>query len=358
MRPSEVKTDDYAAIHYAGGLGSMWDFADNTALASIAARIYENGGIVSAVCHGPAGLINVRLSNGKYLVEGKRINAYSNEEEEVLKMEKVVPFLLETKLIERGAIFEKSGVSQIHVVTDQRVVTGQNPESAKSVGTAVVQQLQYSEAVAILTHYEVEQGHEKKFLNVLLGYVNRANTKKNNIMAEVYQEQENPSVLWTIERWNSKEEFDKMRKDTTFNQVEQLSKKSLVQPAKIISIKDLEPISKNEWRRTPEKDDKPITIMLFVNSKAGTEDNFKEVYHTAMPQFRGEPGVINYQLSQLEEDNTQFVTYEKFRNEDAFQYHLKFPPIQPVINYLNSSIKRQPFQTGLHRLIEFARVER
>jgi quinol monooxygenase YgiN len=73
-----------------------------------------------------------------------------------------------------------------------------------------------------------------------------------------------------------------------------------------------------------------------------------------MPQFRSEPGVINYQLSQLQEDSTRFVTYEKFRSEDAFQYHLNFPPIQPVIDYLNSSIKKQPFQTGLHRLIEFA----
>jgi len=77
-----------------------------------------------------------------------------------------------------------------------------------------------------------------------------------------------------------------------------------------------------------------------------------------MPQFRSEPGVINYQLSQLEEDGTQFVTYEKFRNEDAFQYHLNFPPIQPVIDYLNTSIKKQPFETGLHRLIEFAPVIR
>ena len=103
-----------------------------------------------------------------------------------------------------------------------------------------------------------------------------------------------------------------------------------------------------------KKEDKPLTIMLFVDAKTGTADNFKTVYHTAMPQFRGEPGVINYQLSQLDEDSTQFVTYEKFRNEDAFQYHLNFPPIQPVIDYLNTSIKKQPFQTGLHRLKRFA----
>ncbi len=62
--------------------------------------------------------------------------------------------------------------------------------------------------------------------------------------------------------------------------------------------------------------------MLFVDAKAGTEANFKDVYHTAMPKFRSEPGVITYQLSQLEEDATQFVTFEKFRSNEAFQFHL------------------------------------
>jgi putative intracellular protease/amidase/quinol monooxygenase YgiN len=351
MQPSEVNTDNYVAIHYAGGLGSMWDFADNTMLALIAAKIYEKGGIVSAVCHGPAGLINVRLSNGKYLIDGKRINAYSNEEEEHIKMEKVVPFLLEPTLIERGAIFEKSGIAQVHVVTDQRVVTGQNPESAKAVGAAVIEQLKHLEAVAILTRYEIKQRHQKKFQKALRKYVNRSVAKTGNIMAEAYYEQDNTNIWWTIERWSSREALDKMQEHSTFKQVKRLLKKKGVQPAKTVVIKDLEPVSKDDWRRTPDETDKPVTIMLFVDSKPGTENNFKEVYHTAMPQFRSEPGVINYQLSQLEENSTQFVTYEKFRNEDAFQYHLTFPPIQPVIDYLNTSIKQQPFQTGLHRLV-------
>jgi quinol monooxygenase YgiN len=122
----------------------------------------------------------------------------------------------------------------------------------------------------------------------------------------------------------------------------------------MIYVRDLEPLTKQQWSSVAGKQDQPLTIMLFVDAKPGTENNFKEVYHTAMPKFRSEPGVINYQLSQLEEDSTQFVTYEKFKNEDAFKYHLNFPPIQPVIDYLNTSIKKQPFQTGLHRLIEFA----
>lgn len=141
LKPSQVNPKDYSTIFYAGGHGAMWDFADNTELSAIASKIYENGGIVAGVCHGPAGLVNIKLSNGKYLVDGKNINAFTNEEESAVKLTDVVPFLLEDKLIERGAKFEKSGLWQNYVVTDQRVITGQNPQSAKSVGEAILKVL-------------------------------------------------------------------------------------------------------------------------------------------------------------------------------------------------------------------------
>jgi putative intracellular protease/amidase len=141
LKPSQVNPSDYSTIFYAGGHGAMWDFADNTELSTIASKIYENGGIVAGVCHGPAGLVNIKLNNGKYLVDGKKINAFTNEEESEVKLTNVVPFLLEDKLKERGAKFEKSGLWQNHVVSDQRVITGQNPQSAKSVGEAILKEL-------------------------------------------------------------------------------------------------------------------------------------------------------------------------------------------------------------------------
>ncbi|WP_084274498.1 type 1 glutamine amidotransferase domain-containing protein [Crocinitomix catalasitica] len=141
-KPNEVNPAEYVAIHYAGGHGAMWDFAENTEIASIAAKIYENNGIVSAVCHGPAGLVNIKLSDGSYLVDGKKVNAFTNEEEVKVNLEDVVPFLLEDKLAERGAIFEKSAPFTQHVVTDQRLITGQNPQSAHSVGEATLKELE------------------------------------------------------------------------------------------------------------------------------------------------------------------------------------------------------------------------
>jgi len=138
LKPVQVNTHDYVAVHYVGGHGTMWDFPENTEIQNISREIYENGGVVSAVCHGPAGLVNLKLSNGDYLVNGKRVNSFTNEEEIARKLDKVVPFMLETKLKERGALFEKSDLWQEHVTVDGRLVTGQNPASAKKLGEEVL----------------------------------------------------------------------------------------------------------------------------------------------------------------------------------------------------------------------------
>ncbi|HEX2934706.1 MAG TPA: type 1 glutamine amidotransferase domain-containing protein [Bacteroidales bacterium] len=141
LKPSEVKPEDYAAIYYAGGHGTMWDLADNKELQEICRRIYENNGVVSAVCHGPVGLLNVKLSDGKYLVEGKKVNTFTDAEEKAVKLDNVVPYLLESEMKKRGVVYESSDLWQAHVAVDDRLVTGQNPASAKGVGEAVVKLL-------------------------------------------------------------------------------------------------------------------------------------------------------------------------------------------------------------------------
>ena len=210
------------------------------------------------------------------------------------------------------------------------------------------------EIISLITRYDVNQREQERFRNVLADYVEQAIAQEGSVMAEAYYEQENPLIVWVIERWTSKDALRSAHESKQFRAIELLARKALIKPAQNTYIKDLEPLSKEQWRRVAAREDKPITIMLFVDAKAGTEADFKRTYHAAMPQFRAEPGVINYQLSQFEEDSTQFVTYEKFKDDAGFQYHLNFPPIQPVIEYLNTNIKKQPFQSGLHRLIEFS----
>ncbi len=141
LNPAQIDPAEYGAIFYAGGHGTMWDFADNQELAAIAAAIYEAGGIVGAVCHGPAALVNIKLSDGAYLVANKTVAAFTNEEEAAVGLTDIVPFLLEAKLIERGANFTKVANFQVCVVASDRLVTGQNPASAAGVGEKMVELL-------------------------------------------------------------------------------------------------------------------------------------------------------------------------------------------------------------------------
>jgi len=129
QRLSDVK-DTYDAYFVVGGHGVMWDLAENPTLALLLARAYEGGKVVAAVCHGPAALVNVRLSSGSPLVAQRRVTGFSNAEEEAVGLAQVVPFALETQLRERGGKYEAGPLWQPFAIRDERLVTGQNPASS------------------------------------------------------------------------------------------------------------------------------------------------------------------------------------------------------------------------------------
>jgi putative intracellular protease/amidase len=137
-RPDEIDPQNYAAIFYAGGHGTMWDFPGNAGLAGIGRDIYEAGGVVAAVCHGPAALVNLTLSDGSYLVTGKEVSAFTNDEESASGLTDVMPFLLQTALEERGAKHVGAADFEPHVSVSGRLVTGQNPASATGVAEQAV----------------------------------------------------------------------------------------------------------------------------------------------------------------------------------------------------------------------------
>jgi len=141
--PSQIKAKEYKALYFAGGHGPMYDMPDCKEMQQLATQIYENKGVVGAVCHGPCGLVNIKLSNGEYLVKGKKVCGFTNSEEEAVNLTQAMPFLLESKLKERGAIFVGAANWQANVQVDERLVTGQNPASASPSGKAVVDLLHH-----------------------------------------------------------------------------------------------------------------------------------------------------------------------------------------------------------------------
>lgn len=148
-RAADVEPAAYSAIYFTGGHGTMWDFRDAPDLKRLAEAIYGQGGVVSAVCHGNAALIQLQGPDGKPLVAGRRITGFSNLEERLSGMKSQVPFFLEDALEAAGGLYEKAWLPFIaYAVSDGRVVTGQNPQSGKAVGEQVLALLQKPPAPA------------------------------------------------------------------------------------------------------------------------------------------------------------------------------------------------------------------
>lgn len=138
---SEVDVTLYDAIFFPGGLGLMADMVNDEMVKSAIRNIYENDGIIGAVCHGPAALLNVQLTEGRNLLAGKRINSFTKEEEELdhHSLGDVIPFMLEDELVSQGAIFVHGKPFEPFVVNDGNVVTGQNPASAAGVALRMIE---------------------------------------------------------------------------------------------------------------------------------------------------------------------------------------------------------------------------
>jgi len=142
LPPGKVKADDYSVIYYTGGHGVMYDFPDNQPLQELARRIYENNGIIAAVCHGVVGLLNIKLSDNTLLLKDRKVTGFSNTEEKLVELEKVVPFLTENEMGARGGIYSKHDDPWApFVVVDERLITGQNPNSTRLLAKKVLEQL-------------------------------------------------------------------------------------------------------------------------------------------------------------------------------------------------------------------------
>ena len=138
LTPDQVRGQDYVAIYFAGGHGTMVDFPDHPGLQQLAASIYEKGGVVAAVCHGQSALPNTHLSDGRNLLAGHVVTGFSNLEEKMMGMYSDIPFSLEQALRDQGTLYQ---IAQLPftacVIESGRLVTGQNPASASLVGKKV-----------------------------------------------------------------------------------------------------------------------------------------------------------------------------------------------------------------------------
>jgi len=133
------KADQFDAVFVPGGHGPMFDLAVDPESQKLIAEFASKGKVVSAVCHGPAAFVNVKLPDGKHLLEGKTVTGFTNTEEEQVGLTKAVPFSLEDELKKNSKGFETAAEPWGEkVVVDGKLITGQNPASSKAVGEAIL----------------------------------------------------------------------------------------------------------------------------------------------------------------------------------------------------------------------------
>jgi putative intracellular protease/amidase len=137
---SDVRVEDYDAIFLPGGHGTMYDLP-TPAIGQLVGQFAAANKVVAAVCHGPAGLVNAVRSDGTPLVQGRRVAAFTNEEEREVQLDQLMPFLLETQLRELGADFIAAPRWSDHTIVDGNLITGQNPQSSGSSAQAVIDAL-------------------------------------------------------------------------------------------------------------------------------------------------------------------------------------------------------------------------
>ena len=140
LAPAAVNINDYDALFVIGGAGAMIDLPADAATQTLLSSAVARDMTITAVCHGPAALVNLHTADGSWFVEGKRMNSFTNTEEHAFSAEQIehFPFLLEDKLKERGAIFVNNAPMLPHVAVDGNLITAQNPGSVAKAAEATV----------------------------------------------------------------------------------------------------------------------------------------------------------------------------------------------------------------------------
>lgn len=141
VKLADVSADEFDAVFYPGGHGPLWDLAEDGHSVNLIESMSAAGKPVAAVCHAPAVLKNAKNPDGSPLVEGKSVTGFSNTEEDAVQLTGVVPFLLEDELKAKGGNYSKADDWNPFVITDGKLVTGQNPASSEQAARAVLELL-------------------------------------------------------------------------------------------------------------------------------------------------------------------------------------------------------------------------
>jgi len=212
LKPTQIDPNDYAAVYYSGGGAAMFGVADNESIKKIAQQIYKNDGLVSAVCHGTAGIAYLKDENGESIYKGKRITGYPDAfEKKDRAYYKTFPLKIDNAINDNGGKFEYSekGWDKFHI-KDGRVITGQDPTSVSAVARDIVNHLNTNEVKAMNAAYEAEL----ELINVaIMNYIEGTGNGQPDRVRDAFHEDLNLYFIKndTLEVWDGKGYVDNIK---------------------------------------------------------------------------------------------------------------------------------------------------
>ena len=138
LKAEGVNAARFDALFFPGGHGTMWDLPSDAGVTRAVEEAFAAHKIIASVCHGAAGLVSAKRPDGLSIVAGKRVNSFTDSEEEAVGLTTVVPFQLESRLRSLGGVFENAANWQTFAVRDGWLITGQNPQSSALVAQLVL----------------------------------------------------------------------------------------------------------------------------------------------------------------------------------------------------------------------------
>jgi putative intracellular protease/amidase len=149
VRLEEIKAINFDLVFLPGGHGPMWDLASNEIIKQLLEDFCNQNKPIAAVCHGVVSLLSLQNSDGTLLIKGKHLTGFSNSEEESAGLTRIMPFLLETRLVSAGAIYSKGPDHTGYVVADDNFITGQNPASSEEVAKKTIARINHNKQISM-----------------------------------------------------------------------------------------------------------------------------------------------------------------------------------------------------------------
>ena len=212
------------------------------------------------------------------------------------------------------------------------------------------------ERITMLVTFNVKKDQKEAFKKLLITDKNGALKEKGNISMQLFEHRDKPNTFYFFERWENQNALDVHFTKKYTKDVLDLSETALTKPMEILYLHDVSPLPKSELK-TPLTSDTPVDLVVIFKVKDGMQKTFIDQFKKSIVHSRREQGNIEFFLHTVHGDDTKFVLFERWRSQDALDFHFAQPYTQELFEMFKSALE-QPIDEYLNFINEIGYVKR